>query len=678
MQQERPEDALPCLGHILENKKQDSVGMIYHLIGAYQAQGAHAEALALMDEREAAFPDLAGLKEYRNQRKISEKHKDSGKRVRWTSLETAGKTGYREGGKLSRLPRLIPVALVAMALVAYLGSVWWIGHNRKVFLLNGSDKPYTIALNDAEYTLKPGGPMAVRIPEGKTHIEFRNLPVPLEPVDCEIETNFWSRPFVRRTFVINPDRLAFVFRQEALYLEFPQGINPPPEVHFGQSLMAFEGIDYEFEPFPASLETKNSKIISKFGVGFEQFRSPGARLMAVINLMDRTGQIDYVQRYLMLEPKEGFFLWWLPTVLDAEAKLAFLRVRLDERPILVEWHEAYQSLMEKIHPEIDLRDKYRHIVTVLNNHPDALYLLAGVEPDQIAKRKLLLQAAEANPPCTQAFRELGFKALTMGEFKESIKWLEKLGPANSNYRVDHILLNEALLANNDYLRLVQELEIETSDPNAEYFSFVDLFRAVVLLGDAAKIKAVQTQLGKQILLNLHKAPGIAPFPYTQAQLDLEECCLHDDVTGYLKIATRNAETVSVCSYLLEGKLTEAETQLEKADKNNVGLNGLLYLYASRAKNPKIAETHWNTMVATLSKGGPEQRLAAEIAKGSKPLNAAQVLGLSILPQEKRVILAAFAVHFPDHAKEFLELARTLNYQHDAVSLCLAEAWKSRK
>ena len=95
LKQGRPEEAEPYLRHVLDNKARDHAGSIFILVEGYQTQGLHHEALALMDRRDATFPDLAKLKEYKQQRKTSERHQDTGKRVKSAFLDESAKVGYR-------------------------------------------------------------------------------------------------------------------------------------------------------------------------------------------------------------------------------------------------------------------------------------------------------------------------------------------------------------------------------------------------------------------------------------------------------------------------------------------------------------------------------------------------------------------------------------------------------
>src|SRR5262249_37598899 len=121
LKQGRPEAARPLMHHILDKKISASAGTIYFLVLAYQGEGLHEEALALMDKRDEAFPEFVNTKEYVKQRKLSLRHRNSQKKVR-SALLDEGKAGYQSGGWTAALPRWIGALLLVGALAFYLGS----------------------------------------------------------------------------------------------------------------------------------------------------------------------------------------------------------------------------------------------------------------------------------------------------------------------------------------------------------------------------------------------------------------------------------------------------------------------------------------------------------------------------------------------------------------------------
>ena len=291
LKQDRPQDAEPLLKHILDQKLTENAGSIYVLVQGYQAQGLHDEALDVMDRRDEAFPQWAGDKDYKAQRKLSERYRSSGKKIRSAFLSESAQAGYREGGK-GRLFRLIgPLVLLGLVGV-YLAAAAIGGHSRKVFLVNGLNKPYAVAVNGKEHKLTPNGATPIEIPEGDVQVEFRDPEVSGDPIQLQIETPFFSRPFLNRTFVLNPDRLAVLIQEQVEYSATPVNTNLPYKLLVGESLYVLDGIDYPFVDFPPTLEVKQNQTIQKSRIGIVPLRDSQQRFEMVARTVDPRSDLN--------------------------------------------------------------------------------------------------------------------------------------------------------------------------------------------------------------------------------------------------------------------------------------------------------------------------------------------------------------------------------------------------
>ena len=70
-----------------------------------------------------------------------------------------------------------------------------------------------------------------------------------EPAEVTVETSFWVRPYSRPTVVLNPDRLAVVVLQTAVYAT-PAQSSPPEVVRTGQ-------VKHEFRRRPTSRSSRS-------------------------------------------------------------------------------------------------------------------------------------------------------------------------------------------------------------------------------------------------------------------------------------------------------------------------------------------------------------------------------------------------------------------------------------
>ena len=490
LKQGRPDEAWPYLKHILENKKADSAGLIYLLIQSYQVQGRHEEALAIMDERDAAFPQWANAKEHKQQRKTSVRYQGSEKKVR-SAARGESKFGYREGGWSSRLPRWIPVLLLLGATVWYFGMALFLGQSRKVFFVNGTNEAYGVVIEGKRHNLGPNSATPIPVVEGDLQVSFSDKNSSLGPIIGRVETSFWTRPFFGATFVINPDQSAIVVEEEAYYARVNPRMGEPAKVHFGKAVYAMPGVNYEFQDFPATIQVEGNSQVRRTRVGFEHDPTFDTRLNLLQGLEEQE-QLALCEKVLRLDPNNVLLLNWLAGRLQGEKLVEFVEPRLHELPILVEWHRLFQTQMETVHPDTDLLPRYRKLVTDTNRHPDALYLLARIDPDLNEGDKLIEEGASADLPTGYPFYALGFRALGEARFPEAIGWFEKALPVLKNKIGATHFYQQALLANGNYDQLFEALRAEA--PANKLKATVQMMRISAIRGDKAQARQTLTEV----------------------------------------------------------------------------------------------------------------------------------------------------------------------------------------
>jgi tetratricopeptide (TPR) repeat protein len=664
LRQDRPDEARPYLQHVIDKKKAQASGAVYVLVQGYQAQGRHEDALAVMDERDEAFPDWAAGKEYQKQRKTSVRYDGTAKKIRSPFLD-AGRAGYREGNWTARAPHLIAALVLLGAVGLYLGSAIWIGQSRKVYLVNGTGQPYTVVVESQEYQLRPHAATPVHVPEGEVEVAFKAAGPGLEPVRSRIETGFWGRPFGGHTFVINPDRSAVVLEEEGFYAENNPRQGGPTKVHFGTTFYSLTDIDYEFENFPPSLSVKKGEQLRKTRVGLAPGLAPETYLNLVQGL-EPGEQVPFCKRLLALDPDYTLLLYWLVTRMPTDESIRFLEPRLDDKPVRVDWHRAYQTQTERASPGADLRPRYRKLVADTNGQADALYLLGRAEPDHDEGEKLYRQAATANPPSGYAASGLGYRALCEARFGEARDWLEKALPLVPDKTTARHFYRETLLANRDYDVLLQSLRQAAQVPGGKTAAALQMIRVHAIRGDREAARRAAAELAQEI------------GPQFNGTLDISVNMLiatcEGDAAGYLN-AVGSDPTVEAA--ILRGQLKDAVGLMNTHGGDAIAYRGLLYLEAARTGAKDLADSYWNDLLADLNKGGREERLFADALTGRVPRAADQAARLPIDPSMKRVLLTVLARRDPNRADEVLPLAKRLDYHRDAVSLCLQKYWKGR-
>jgi tetratricopeptide (TPR) repeat protein len=670
LKQGRPEEAADHVRHAFESKDPDKAWLIFWLVEGFMAAGMHDEALRVMDVRDELFPALARGKDYQRQRRTAQKYLRSGKPVKSVYLAES-KTGFREGSSLGfGWPKYVAAAVALSLLALYLGSAIYRGQNRPVYLVNGWTKPYTVKVNGEDHQLRPGSAQKIEVPEGEVTVDW---PAGGEgPQTMKIETSFFGRPFHRPVFVINPDRLALVEREEAVYAETPVEPDKAPELRTGQVLYSFDGADYEFEPFPDTVPVKSGSRVHKTRVGLAATTDPQARLLRALLAVGPQEWPNYLKRLLRLDPDDTLALQFLTRMIPPKEGLEILKPGLAARPIRVEWHRMYQTLTEVSDPTKDLKPEYRQLVEETKRGPDAVYLLGRLE-DGRAGEALYLEAARGTPPSAQACAGLSFRYLAQGEFDKAVQWGAKaaeLNPADPLIRLRHV---EALLAAGKYLDLLKATNSAT--PSERTLFLRKRLAAHVATGEAG---AAEAELNRMLAPRLGGPMGPMAVQ-VRANLDLNLAVARRDRAKYLEVAGRAGSPDRFAEYFLRGDYKSAAAADPAAQKDlrptldwdgEATRAGLLYLGGLKVKDQALADAQWAKLIDALGHGDREARRYAAVANGKEPFDLAQVKDANIHPLVKRVVLAAFARKFSAHAKELDALSKKLDFERDEVSLCL--------
>lgn len=675
LKQFRPEEAAKYVQHAFESKDPNKAWLTYWLVDGFMAKGSHDEALRIMDVRDELFPKLARDKAYQTQRKNAEKNKRTGKPVRSTVLAESAKAGFREGSGLGfKWPKYVAAGIFLGLIALYLGVAFYRGENRQVYLVNGWTKPYTVTVNGEQHQLIPGAAKKITVPEGDVTIDWPDGGE--GPKTVQVETSFFGRPFNRPVFVINPDQLALIGREETIYSSEQTAPDKAPDVRTGQLLQRFEDVHYEFEPFPTEIKAKQGSKITKTRVGIVTTGATQDRLVRAMTLLPHEQLVDYTKRLIQLNPDDELALMFLASHLPQNQMLDYLRPRLADRPVRVEWHRIYQSLMEVAEPDKDIRPEYRRLIDETKRDAKAVYLLGRLE-DGPEGDKLYKEAAAANPPVPHACAGLGFRHLARGEFDLALEWMTKareLAPLDVSFRKRYL---DSLVAAGKHAEL---LKASTSnDPTEIGLYFRYRLAAYVAMGE---LGAIEAEINRAAIPPGSRASSPA-FAQAAAQYRVELEMVLAEVRGdraqYLELANRSTNKEDFVVHLLRGEHLKSAAANAKTEKVisvardwevNATRSGLLYLAGLKAKDAPFAETHWKAFAESLNKGDRAGRMLGAIADGKQAFDWEKVKDSSINPSTKRIVLAAFAKKFPQNAKELGELAKKLDFDRDEYSLCL--------
>ncbi len=549
------------------------------------------------------------------------------------------------------------IASVTLVVLVGLFAAWVYGLEKKqrVFLVNGTSRPYSVVIRGREHSLAPGVATPVGIPKGDVEVAYLDPSLGLAPVRFTIES------YSDRTLVINPDRAAVMVQQQKWYAAKDPPPCGPSHIHAGQEFYDLPPFNYVFQEFPKTIREPGAGAKRKTGINLLGQTPLDGRLVMLLQRVPASEHDRYFERLLRFEPGNDLRLCWLAGKLTRERTPEHLKAHAD-------WHGLYQSLMERAHPEADLRPRYQKLLADLPGNAQAAYLLARVETDPGKAGQLYRQAAAGEPPSEDAMIALGDAALSNGSFAEAVSWYEKVSPALPKRARVRSRLHEALLANREYDRLLDKLKAQLKEANYKISALMEIGRVYAVMGDKANSRAAVAELAQATKAEQADddddgGESMAPTKY----LDSRVCCWEYDVAGYLK-ARETARHPSFEVAFLRGNLEQAADTLKQFGTTTQ--HALLYLAAERAGAKDLALAQWRALTEVLAKGTRDDRLLADVLLGRKPIADHPPQRLPLPAMSKRVYLAVFAQRHPERAKEALALAEKLDFYRDDTSLCL--------
>lgn len=653
LKQERPDEARTVLQPILDQKLADSAGAVYYLVKGYQAEGRHEEALALMDERDAAFPQFRELSEYVQQRKVSEKLFGTNKRVT-PSFLSDNASGHDQGDPKNYTTAIVLAAVVGLAIPLYLGAAIWLGYNTKVFLVNGTSSPYSVVVEGTTHSLPASSASSIAVSQGNVDVSSPVEPDPLfPPFHVEVHTPFWTRPIWGRTFVINPDRSAVVIHETAIYGIGNVDEPPDPTVFFGDNFYNLPPVHYEFVPFPASITVEEKSDTRRTRVAF----APGVTdedRFDLLQTLEPDARMAATEQMLRLDGDNSKLLYWYLQQIPSRQAIEFLKTGLRARPVRVEWHRAYQSLVQERDPKVDLRPEYRKLLAEDPKDPNLIYLLGRVEPDLQVSEKAFLKAATSSPPSPQALLGMGYIELCRGNFDSALKWTESAIPLLNDRTRAQDQFNLCLLAKGKYSDLIRYYEAEYDD-SGDMEANIQLVRINTLKKNLREARHIRDEM-----LDGVPAPNKEEL---KSALDQLIAVSSGNINEYLRL---NKDKDDFFRAFLSRDIPAATALADSENTDPIVAHALLYIEAQLQKEVLTANKHWTQLISALNNGDQSQRQFAQLMKSRDKVSEA--IEFPIDPAMKRVLLLALGLCYPD--ARVLPMVRKLNFQGDVVSLYL--------
>ena len=642
VRQSRPDAAKPYLEHILATADVSKFDFLVSLVAGLQACGLHRDAAEVLERMTVVFPEQAASKQIKKMRTLAENHQQTGKKI-----APARQRDWR-------WPLLLVIMLVAVG--TYFFFSVRAAKNLKVYLVNGVYHPYRVTINGQTFDLSPQSALQVTLGEGPINVNYQNAQGQRVEREFSLTRSLITRPFNHTLYVINPDGAAILLWQQIEYRVKPaaggEGIDQL-KLEAGRFLYSFDPPDFAFRDFPEEIDLMTDA---------EQVEKDRVALFETISVLEPLSYRDYLtteeliayyRHHLDFDPTSVEAVHTYCRLAVAADAIELLRTRLADRPLLVEWHRAYQVLMEKKDISV-LQAEYRTLVAAEPENKALMYLLARILRDPVETLQWFKKSAGGVNASPFAMNGLAYFFLCRGEFEEGLSWSAQAVAGdedNSSFADNH--RNLMLGAG----RLTELLEENRQALEADPQDIQLILERVKLLGAVKNTEEINT-------LVFNSVPKIFDDPAYQREWRQ----FFNELGAY---AGGDRERLLG---LPESKGMALERALAKNDlEGAVGLlkeglgqeSGWTYLGVS-ALAFELGQTE--TAAQCLAKGTSfltegthhEREFASMLTTG--PKSGQEILDLELYPRDKRLALVLVGQRFPQYRDQCFQMARRLNYE----------------
>jgi tetratricopeptide (TPR) repeat protein len=668
LRQGRPDDAWPLLEEMLAQRDETSTWFLQMAAESYQSLGRHDNALYVIEQTLSAFPQQARNKNWAKLRKRSEKNYHTGRSVKGTTLQTQSKADSGSNRWVAAVGRAVIPVVILFALGYYLWLANAMGQNREVHVVNGLPVAYAVEVAGHPINLSPLGRRTVRVPEGDIRVRVVSDGLGIAEQTCRVETGFLSRPFSDRVFVINPDHAALMIWEETEY-----SVNPDPnaesqvEVHIGTLLHDFSNVDYAFQEFPEQIELPDGTPLKRRRVDQLRGLPPTAMLSVIRDRVDERAALAYLTALPLRDPDEDVICLNAKQLFDKAALDAALQDLLDDRPVRLEAHRAYQDLRDADLAH-DLDAQYRQYLAAAPDDHALQYLLARVVEDRGEAVSLLERAARAKPPLARVELGFAFEHLMNARYDEAVNHVrnaEQIAPTCSTMYTTELYLLELM---DDAEAVAQRLaQVRDALP----YDHLAISHETYALARMNRAPEAQQRIDawSESIMTAGGHENLTEF-VTHLRATVHYV-VGDSEQAAVVLAAADIPSTKFRAESIRGNWTAAAEALA-GDDEELGFWRLFLAIAARNSGDDVlAQAQMDKAIAHLRTGNTKKRMVARWLASEAPLDVNAALRLAMYPNEKSIVLLALGMQFPEHREALFALARQLNARREFPHLTLA-------
>ena len=445
----RPADAEPLLEKLQLPSPDYDPGMFFRLALGFQEENQHDVALKHFKQLAIDTPHLKYTKEFRQAVRVSEK---------------------QSGAKSNIVPRkpLMNRTVVLFGLIAFLvaGGLfarnYWAANHRQLFVVNGLDQALVVKIDEgSEFVIPPAQHFASSISEGSHQVVVVSPEAHKGTKTFSVASNIRERFIQTPAFVLDPTESGIVYWEKTYYRVVPRDDNEYQH-RFGQLISKFKHVDYPFSSFPTTIEiNSDNSAIPKTRIGFEPL-TPNSVLQAVM-YEPSARQFQILED--LIESKNGqrnFYSAYTGLCIirqQPDKAKRFLEPKLSQLPVDLELHQAYQSFMEIMGLQDEMKETYVRLLTDNPRNAAYVFLRGRAETDVETSNKFYRQSIEINPQAPGPYFALGYNNWITGDFESAVEPIRKAIGLGADDEETIRILKQALAATGDFAQLQTLIEM---------------------------------------------------------------------------------------------------------------------------------------------------------------------------------------------------------------------------
>jgi tetratricopeptide (TPR) repeat protein len=629
---------------------------------AFQEAGRHEDALRCFDR---IITELPGVDQYAPfRKKIAKSEKAIGrkqsslskKKFSWRSLVSS--PGPSSGPAITRNGLAAFAVITAIILGIFVFSNFYISGHRKVYLINGLKGRIMVSIDgEAPFALPPHGQHEITVGEGNHIAKISGAHT--EEIPFQVRADYFSRWFDNPAWVLNPGGAAVLLFESVTYAR-----NPAPTTysfHFGNSVEYFPNLTHPFKDLPDTVKVSSGSS-SILKTHLAEFRQPVAEAFLFLVGENRAAEaIDLAESQLKRNPADNDLLRAYLTHLSQDKQearaLPLLEAGLTYRPVAIEWHRYYQSVVENVLPETNILSLYENLLAQDPTNSALIYLRARLldSPEQTIAE--FQRALAADPTNAFALNALGYHAAAQADWSSAKNYFAqavKLDPANDSF---WNLYNLSRVALSEYDAVERDLrERLKQQPNiASAVSLIQLLAAqnktneadletTAIVSDFAK---GSPEITRKLLLPLQRIAAYSAGDFQH----LQTLSTNDPIQWHIALVEQD-------------RLAEAEGCLPKdfASAQDPFAPLALSLAWNLAGDTAKAADWANRGLSFLERGSRDQRSLFRVLRKGQPPTDAELCGLTISPRERAITAALLQFQHPGESARFARWVRSFNVE----------------